>query len=76
MIEKFDQAKIFEADLSETRLANLARYFLTLPSEIAMKLWTILGEADNITNVVALHKFTTDDGVKVSDHLVAILGGA
>ena len=76
MIEKFEAANVFAEDLSETRLANLARYFLTLPSEIAMKLWTILGETDNITNVVALHKFTTADGTKVSEHLVKILGGA
>jgi len=35
----------------------------------------VLGDADNINNVVALHKSTTSDGTRVSDHLVEILGG-
>jgi hypothetical protein len=46
-----------------------------LPSEIAMKLWTVLGDCDNINNVIALHKASTPDGKRVSDHLVEILGG-
>ena len=40
-----------------------------------MKLWTVLGDADNMENVVALHKATTTEGKRVSDHLVEILGG-
>jgi hypothetical protein len=41
-----------------------------------MKLWTVLGDTDNIDNVVALHKAETAEGKRVSDHLVEILGGA
>ena len=40
-----------------------------------MKLWTVLGDTDNIDNVVALHKAEASDGRRVSDHLVEILGG-
>jgi hypothetical protein len=40
-----------------------------------MKLWTVLGDTDNIDNVVALHKAEAADGRRVSDHLVEILGG-
>ena len=76
MIEKFEAAEVFKETLTEEQVANLAAYFVSLPSEVAMKLWTVLGDTDNIDNVVALHKAETADGKRVSDHLVEILGGA
>jgi hypothetical protein len=75
MIEKFEAAKAFSEDLTEVQVTNLAEYFITLPSEVAMKLWTVLGDADNIENVVSLHKTETKSGKQVSEHLVDILGG-
>jgi hypothetical protein len=75
MIEKFEAAEVFKDELSVERTQNLANYFVTLPSEVAMKLWTVLGDSDNVDNVVALHRATAGTGVKVSDHLVTILGG-
>ena len=76
MIEKFEASNVFAEDLSDEQIANLAEYFVSLPSEVAMKLWTVLGDTDNIENVVALHKATTNSGKRVSDHLVEILGGS
>jgi len=75
MIEKFDASGVLKEDLNETQVANLAQYFVTLPSEVAMKLWSVLGDADNIENVIQLHKAYTPDGKSVSEHLVEILGG-
>jgi hypothetical protein len=75
MIEKFEASDSFKEDLSEHQIVNLAEYFVSLPSEIAMKLWTVLGDSDNINNVVALHKSETAAKTRVSDHLVEILGG-
>ena len=75
MIEKFEAAETFSDDLTEEQVGNLANYFITLPSEVAMKLWPVLGDADNVNNVIALHRATTADGQRVSDHLVTILGG-
>jgi hypothetical protein len=75
MIEKFDSSEVFKPDLTETQIQNLAEYFVTLPSEVAMKLWSVLGDTDNINNVVALHKAETAAGRRVSEHLVEILGG-
>ena len=75
MIEKFEAAESFKDDLTEEQITNLAEYFVSLPSEVAMKLWSVLGDTDNINNVVALHKAQTKDGRRVSDHLVEILGG-
>ena len=75
LIEKMESTEVFHGELTDDQCKNLANYFVTLPSEVAMKLWTVLGDADNVDNVVALHKSSTSDGVKVCDHLVAILGG-
>jgi hypothetical protein len=75
MIEKFDAAGVFKPDLSDDQITNLAEYFVSLPSEVAMKLWSVLGDTDNINNVVSLHKAETKNGAKVSEHLVEILGG-
>ncbi|MEC7075768.1 MAG: AAA family ATPase, partial [Pseudomonadota bacterium] len=50
MIEKFEAAEVFTEELNESQVTNLAEYFVRLPSEIAMKLWTVLGDADNMQN--------------------------
>ena len=75
MIEKFSASEVFVEDLSTDQIQNLANYFVSLPSEVAMKLWTVLGESDNTNNVISLHKSETSEGTRVSDHLVEILGG-
>jgi hypothetical protein len=75
MIEKFEAAETFRENLTEAQIQNLAEYFVTLPSEVAMKLWTVLGDCDNVHNVVELHKSKTGAGTQVSEHLVVILGG-
>ena len=75
MIEKMEASKVFGETLTEAQITNVAEYFVTLPSEVAMKLWTVIGDCDCIDNTIALHKATTADGRRVSDHLVEILGG-
>ena len=77
MIEKFEASDVFKKELTKTQVQNLAEYFVILPSEVAMKLWTVLGDSEeNVSNVIALHKAVTKDGRKVSEHLVEILGGS
>ncbi len=73
LVEKMEAAKIFEEPLEDTQVANLAAYFVTVPSEIAMKLWTVMGEG-NVANTVALHQ-TEVDGTAVSSFLVELLTG-
>ena len=75
MIEKFESAEIFKDTLDGARLQNLADYFVSLPSEVAMKLWSVMGDADNTDNVIALHQQKSSDGRQVSTHLAQILGG-
>jgi len=73
IIDKFEAANVFEPELPQPQINNLARYFLTLPSEVAMKLWTVLGSGE-INNTIKLHQAEID-GKSVSDYIVTILAG-
>jgi len=73
LVEKMEAANIFEEPLPAEQVTNLAAYFVTVPSEIAMKLWTVMGEG-NVQNTVALHQ-TEVNGTAVSSFLVELLTG-
>jgi|TARA_R110000824_G_scaffold258262_1_gene447267 MoxR-like ATPase len=73
LVEKMEAEKTFSELLTEPQVQNLAAYFVTVPSEIAMKLWTVMGEG-NVDNTVALHQ-TEVDGTAVSSFLVELLTG-
>jgi hypothetical protein len=73
LVEKMEAKEIFTAPLSEERVENLARYFMVVPSEVGMKLWTVLGQGDN-ANVIAFHG-TIVDGKSISNHLVELMTG-
>ena len=75
MIEKIEACGRLSEELTETQVRNVATYFCSLPSEAAMKLWAVLGEADCIENVIAIHKAESASGRSVSDALVEILEG-
>ena len=73
LIEKFEAAEVFKEELGSTKIENLARYFIMLPSEVAMKLWAVLGNGA-LNNTISLHQASVD-GNSVSDYLVRILAG-
>tara|TARA_Y100000034_G_scaffold36208_1_gene44537 strand:- start:837 stop:1904 length:1068 start_codon:yes stop_codon:yes gene_type:complete len=74
LIEKMEASETFSEALADNQVQNLADYFVMLPSEAAMKLWTVLGKGDN-ANVISLHKATSTDGTKVSARMVQMLTG-
>jgi len=74
LIEKMEASETFSDELADNQIQNLADYFVILPSEAAMKLWTVLGKGDN-ANVIGLHKATSTDGTKVSARMVQMLTG-
>jgi hypothetical protein len=74
LIEKMAAAQVFNPVLSENQVTNLATYFVSLPSEPAMKLWTVLGAGEN-SNVIALHKAEATSGEKVASRIVELLTG-
>ena len=71
MIEKVEAEEILKAEISEEHLVNLANYFVTLPSEAAMKLWGVISQAGVQENVVKFHG--ANEGA-VGAHLSKILG--
>ena len=74
MIEKFKAKEVFNEKLSDERLQNLADYFVTLPSEIAMTLWQVMGTTDCATyNVAKLHNLKASNGKVVQEFIVEIL---
>jgi len=71
MIEKVDAEDVCKEELSAEDISNLASYFVSLPSEAAMKLWTVLSTAGIQDNVI---KFHSANGGVVGSHLSKILG--
>ena len=71
MIEKVDAEEVCKEALSDDHISNLASYFVSLPSEAAMKLWTVISTAGIQDNVIKFH--SANDGV-VGSHLSKILG--
>ena len=73
LIEKMEAEKIFETKLEDSQIENLAKYFVALPSEIAMKLWTVMGDGE-LENTVKLHQSKVGDKA-ISSVFVEILTG-
>ena len=74
LVDKMESAKVFTEDLTDTRAMNLAHLFATMPSEVAMKLWTALtGNAEGEANVVKFYA-QSPLGRPVADHLLEVLG--
>jgi len=71
MIEKIEAEEICAAQFSDDHIANLADYFVSLPSEAAMKLWSVISQGGVQENVVKFH--SANDGA-VGSHLSKILG--
>jgi len=65
MVEKLDAAGIFKETLTEKQADNIGNYFVTLPSEVAMKLWQVIGSSENQENIIAIHSRTHEFLVKI-----------
>ena len=70
MVEKMEAAGVFNVELPKDQIENVAKYFMTLPSEVAMKLWTVMGNGADLANTINVHQ---TEGV--SSHLVELLTG-
>ena len=73
LVEKMEAEEVFHRELSPDEITNLGSYFLTLPSEVAMKLWTVMGLGE-IKNTVNLHQCKVGD-MAVSSYIVELLTG-
>jgi hypothetical protein len=71
LIEKVEAEETCKRELTEDEVGNLANYFITLPSEAAMKLWGVISQGGIQDNVVQFHGA---NGGAVGSHLSKILG--
>ena len=60
-VEKMEAKGTFSEELNEGQIQNLVDYFVMLPSEVAMKLFTVIGNSgeEGQQNVIKLHGATT-----------------
>ena len=71
MIEKIEAEEVCKEEMSAEHIGALAEYFVTLPSESAMKLWTVISTAGQQPNVIAFH---SANGGQVGSYLSKVLG--
>ena len=75
LIQKMKEQKVFENPMNDTRLQNLADYFVGLPSEIAMTIWTNIGQAKIAENITGFHGSVASCGQQVNLHIVKLMNG-
>lgn len=70
MVEKIEASELLATPMNAEQLNNLATYFKVLPAEIAMKLWSAVGQnaGESKDNIVNFH-------ARVKDALIPLLGG-
>ena len=74
LVEKMEASEVLNSPLPSDQIQNIADWFVTLPSEVAMKLFAAIGQNADSTNVLALHAATAKNGKKVLDFIVEIVG--
>jgi len=70
LVEKMEASDTFKEKLTKKQLKNLAAYFKTLPSEVAMKLWySLTSSGGDIQNTINLHPLIKEDLVGMLTNL-------
>lgn len=74
LVDKIAASGIFDDELTATQLQNLANYFVRLPSEVAMTLFSSIpkGKAGP-TNIGRFYNIKADNGVVVSARVTSVL---
>lgn len=77
LIERFKQADLFSSVLSDKHLENVAKYFLELPSEIAMHFFhNVISKGSDgeavATNIAALYSLKVNE-TSMKEYVVSIL---
>ena len=71
MVDKIRNSKYVKIEMDVNQISNVAVYFMSLPSEIAVLLWSVITESGE-PNTVALHKATVD-GESVAARFVKMI---
>ena len=74
LIERFKQSKVFDRQLTDEELVNVAEYFVTLPSELGMVFFQVLSSGAEVAhNAHGVHTAELADGSTPKDYLMRIL---
>lgn len=75
LIERFKQSKVFDRELTDTELVNVAEYFVRLPSELGMLFFQVISKGEAVRhNAHGIHTAELADGKTGRDYLMKILG--
>ena len=74
LVEKLENSDALKEKREDDEIQHVANYFVSLPSEVAMKFWQVMGR-QNQDNAIALHKCEASNGIKVSAYMVEMLTG-
>lgn len=73
LIRRIIDSGCFERDLTDTEALNVVKYFMVLPSELAMHLYTnIQGHSKRIANIVQCQRVALANKLNMNMHLVSI----
>ena len=75
LVSKFESEKVFSDELSDEQIVNVAAFMMTgMPSEVVMKMWSLLGQTGGAeqVNLLKIHKAKVANRT-FSDFLVEIL---
>jgi MoxR-like ATPase len=70
LVEKLEASGRLDSQLSSTAIQNMADWFVTLPSEVAMKLFAHIGEKADNANIIAFYGATASTGKTVQQHVI------
>ena len=72
LIDKMEASELFQELVPQPQLDNLAKYFVSIPGEMAMKLFSVVGKSPIRENILNFHG-TEVDGKRVGDHVVSLV---
>jgi len=70
LVEKLEASGRLDSQLSPVVIQNMADWFVTLPSEVAMKLFAFIGEKADNTNIIAFYGATASSGKTIQQHVI------
>jgi hypothetical protein len=74
LLQKMEARDVFKCEITDNRLANLARYMFVIPSEVVSLMWGYLGEYSNGQNSLKIHSMEVD-GCTVGSFISSLLKG-
>lgn len=74
LIEKMEATEVFKSEMTDIQIQNLAKLFVTVPSELAVKLFELIGGSGIVKNLTRFHNSTVDDR-KISSVFVELVTG-